>query len=177
MRLRSLLSLAILIAAPRLAYAQDPDIIRGRVTGDSSLALENAMITVSTIQGDMVKTARTDRNGNFTVTFIDPQGDYWVQVQSIGFQQRRFEVKRLADEDVLVADVRLSHTVQQLAVMRVQGNRPRASRNDGMGDIAGMDRGISVNGADIGSMSDLSALAGNLPGVTYLPSANGGPAG
>jgi hypothetical protein len=172
-----LLSLVLGLAFAGSAQAQDPDIVRGRVTGPDSLPIESAAVTVTTIQGDVVKTARTDKNGNFTVTFTDPQGDYWVMVQSIGFAQRRFEVKRLADEDVLVADVRMSRTVQQLNAMRVQGSRPRASRSDGTGDITGMDRGISMSGAEIGAMGDLAALASTLPGVTYIPAANGAPAG
>ena len=159
------------------AGAQDPDIVRGRVTGPDSLPIENAQVTVSTIQGDIIKTARTDRNGNFTVTFTDPQGDYWVAVQAIGFTQRRFEVKRIADEDVLVADVRMSRQVLQLEAMRVQGQRPRASRSDGAGDITGMDRSVSGNAVDIGAMGDLAALAASLPGFTYIPSATGGPGG
>jgi hypothetical protein len=159
------------------AAAQDPDIIRGRVTGPDSLPMENVAVTVTTIQGDVVKTARTDKNGVFTVTFGDPQGDYWVTVQAIGFAQRRFEVKRLADEDILVADIRMLRTVTQLQAMRVQSNRPRASRSDGVGDITGMDRGINVSGAEIGAMGDLAALAATLPGVTYIPSGPDGPAG
>src|SRR5688500_18302975 len=76
--LRSLAqALAFVVAFGATASAQDPDIIRGRVTGPDSLAIENAIVSVSTIQGDVVKTARTDKNGNFTVTFTDPQGDYW----------------------------------------------------------------------------------------------------
>ena len=159
------------------AAAQDPDIVRGRVTGPDSLPLENAMVTVSTIDGDVTKTARTDKNGLFTVTFTDPQGDYWVTVQFIGFAQRRFEVKRLADEDVLVADVRMQRTVTQLQAMRIQSDRPRASRTDGVGDITGMDRGVNVSGAEIGAMGDLAALASTLPGVTYIPASANAPAG
>ena len=159
------------------AAAQDPDIVRGRVTGPDSLPIENAIITVSTIQGDIVKTARSDKNGLFTVTFTDPQGDYWVNVQVIGFAQRRFEVKRIADEDVLVADVRMQRTVTQLQAMRIQSDRPRASRSDGTGDITGMDRGIGSGGVDFGAMGDLAALASTLPGVTYIPSSANAPAG
>src|SRR5688572_7812084 len=170
------LALALVAVFASTAAAQDPDIVRGRVTGPDSLPIENATITVSTIEGDIIKTARTDKNGNFTVTFTDPQGDYWVNVQALGFAPRRFEVKRLADEDVLIADVRLSRTVAQLQAMRVQGRRPTTSR-EGPGDITGMDRGVNVSGAEFGAMGDLAALAASLPGVTYIPSSAGGPAG
>ena len=121
------LASALLTLLAASAAAQDPDIVRGRVTGPDSLPMEGVAVTVTTIQGDIVKTARTDKNGVFTVSFTDPQGDYWVMVQSIGFAQRRFEVKRLADEDVLVADVRMQRTVTELRAMRIQSDRPRAS--------------------------------------------------
>src|ERR1044071_5689601 len=147
------------------------------VTGPDSLPMESVAVTVTTIQGDVVKTARTDKNGVFTVSFTDPQGDYWVTVQSIGFAQRRFEVKRLADEDVLVADVRMQRTVTQLQAMRIQSDRPRASRTDGVGDITGMDRGIGAGNLEFGAMGALAALASTLPGVTYIPASLGSPAG
>jgi hypothetical protein len=171
------LASALLILLAARAAAQDPDIVRGRVTGPDSLPMENVAVTVTTIQGDVVKTARTDKNGVFTVSFTDPQGDYWVMVQAIGFAQRRFEVKRLDDEAVLIADVRMQRTVTELRAMRIQSDRPRASRSDGVGDITGMERGVSTSGVDIGAMGDLAALASTLPGVTYIPSANGAPAG
>lgn len=175
--LRSLaLAAAFVLAFGTTARAQDPDIIRGRITGPDSVALEGAMVTVSTIQGDLVKTARTDKNGNFTVTFTDPQGDYWVSVQAIGFTQRRFEVKRLADEDVLVADVRMQRQIAQLDAMRVQGKRPTAGRGE-QGDITGMDRFVGGTSVDIGAMGDLAAMAASLPGVTFIPAANGAPSG
>src|ERR1044071_607165 len=165
-----------LLALPAAARAQDPDIIRGRITGQDSLPIENVAVTVSTIAGDLTKTARTDKNGVFTVTFTDPQGDYWVTLQALGFALRRFEIKRLADEDVLVADARLSHTVTTLQAMRVRGARPVAGRNDGMNDITGLDRSLNVNG-DLSTMGDLAAVGGMLPGATFIPAANGGPSG
>jgi hypothetical protein len=170
------LAFALIAVLSASAAAQEPDIVRGRVTGPDSLPMENVAVTVTTIMGDIVKTARTDKNGVFTVSFTDPQGDYWVMVQSIGFAQRRFEVKRLADEDILVADVRMQRTVTELRAMRIQSDRPRASRSD-LGDISGMDRGVNASGAEFGAMGDLAALASSLPGVTYIPSANGAPAG
>ncbi len=174
---RSLLAAALLCAVASRARAQDPDLIRGRVTGPDSLPIENASITITPLSGDLVKTARSDKNGNFSVTFLDAYGDYWVSVQSIGYSARRFEIKRIADEDVLVADVRLSRTVQMLQPMTVQGRRPTASRSDGMTDITGSERYINSMGIDASLMGDLAALAGTMPGVTYIPSAGGVPGG
>src|SRR5678815_3284016 len=92
---------------PGVLRAQDPDIIRGRVTGPDSLPIEGASVSVTAIASGVNKTARTDKDGRFTVTFPSAEGDYWVMIQHIGLAARRFEIKRLADEDVLIADTRL----------------------------------------------------------------------
>ena len=99
--------LALAIFAPASLHAQDPDIIRGRVTGPDSLPIEGASVSVTAIASGVNKTARTDKDGRFTITFPSAEGDYWVMIQHIGLAARRFEIKRLADEDVLIADTRL----------------------------------------------------------------------
>src|SRR4051812_25181986 len=88
---------------PGVLRAQDPDIIRGRVTGPDSLPIEGAAISVTAISSGVNKTARTDKEGRYTITFSSAEGDYWVAVQAIGMGPRRFEIKRLADEEVLIA--------------------------------------------------------------------------
>src|ERR1041384_6429309 len=99
---------ALAAASPTLLRAQDPDIIRGRVTGPDSLPVEGAAISVTAISSGVNKTTRTDKDGRYTVTFPSAEGDYWVAIQAIGMAPRRFEIKRLADEEVLMADARLS---------------------------------------------------------------------
>jgi hypothetical protein len=89
------------------AGAQQSDVIRGRVTGPDSLPLEGVVVTATSISGNVNRTARTDKNGRFTITFPGGDGDYMVSFAALGFAARRFEVKRVADEDILVADARL----------------------------------------------------------------------
>ncbi|HTE47592.1 MAG TPA: carboxypeptidase-like regulatory domain-containing protein [Gemmatimonadaceae bacterium] len=162
---------------PAAIRAQDPDIIRGRVTGPDSLPVEGAAVSVTAIASGVNKTARTDKDGRFTVTFPSADGDYWVAIQSIGLAARRFEIKRLADEDVLIADVRLAKPLTILGAVRIQGQRPPPSRDAGGTDISGTERAVSSTGLDLSALGDLAALAGTLPGVTLIPSADGGPAG
>ena len=92
---------------PHHAAAQQADVIRGRVTGPDSAALEGVAITVTSISGNVSRTAKTDRNGRFTVTFPSGDGDYMVAFAALGYAAKRFEVNRAADEDILVADARL----------------------------------------------------------------------
>jgi hypothetical protein len=179
---RTLAALAAIFAlaflSPRVLHAQDPDIIRGRVTGPDSLPIEGASVSVTAIQSGVNKTARTDKDGRFTVTFPSAEGDYWVYVQFIGLSARRFEIKRLADEDVLIADVRLQKPMTILGPVRVQGQRPTVGRdNGGTMDVGGTEQRVSPSAIDLLALGDLGALAATLPGVTLIPSADGAPSG
>ena len=133
--------IGIAALTPTSAAAQDPDIIRGRVTGPDSLPIEGASVSVTAIASGVNKTARTDKDGRFTVTFPSAEGDYWVTIQTSASRARRFEIKRLADEDVLIADARLAKPLTILGPVRVQGQRPTAPRDDGNAtDISGTER-------------------------------------
>ncbi len=85
-------------AAPAHLHAQSADVIRGRVTGPDSSAMEGVAITVTSVSGNVTRTARTDNNGRFTVTFPGGDGDYMVSFAALGYATKRFEFKRNADE-------------------------------------------------------------------------------
>ena len=59
---------------PRAARAQNADVIRGRVIAADSTPIPNATVTVTTISGGVNRSAKTDRNGRFTVIFPDGDG-------------------------------------------------------------------------------------------------------
>jgi hypothetical protein len=176
-RLFRALALILIVLTPAAVRAQDPDIIRGRVTGPDSLPVEGAAVSVTAIASGVNKTTRTDKEGRYTVTFPSAEGDYWVAIQSIGLAPRRFEIKRLADEEVLIADVQLAKPLTILAPVRVQGQRPIVGRETGGNDIGGTERSVSSTGVDFSALGDLSQLAATLPGVTLIPSADGAAAG
>ena len=102
---------ALVLVVPRAAAAQQLDVIRGQVTGDDDDPIENANVTATSVGGGVNRSARTDRNGRFTITFPGGDGDYFVTVASLGYTPRRFEVRRTADQEILVADVQLSRMV------------------------------------------------------------------
>ncbi|HYD51772.1 MAG TPA: carboxypeptidase regulatory-like domain-containing protein [Gemmatimonadaceae bacterium] len=179
---RFLAALAVLVvaalAAPSAARAQQVDVIRGRVTGPDSLPIESARVTVTSISGNVTRQARTDRQGRFTVTFPNGDGDYMVNVAALGFGARRFEVKRVADEDVLIADARLQRAAQQLDAVRVRAERERVNRNESVQpDIGGAERAINNAAVPADAMGDLAAMAASLPGVQLVPGENGDPNG
>jgi hypothetical protein len=131
--LRAALFAALLGAAVAPSAAAQSDIIRGRVIGSDSLPIENVVVTATSITGNVNRTARTDRNGRYTITFPGGDGDYMLSFAALGFAARRFEVKRVADEDFLVADARLQRVNAVLDAVEVRAARraraPEAQRS------------------------------------------------
>jgi hypothetical protein len=163
-----LAALLTAVASPVLAQA---DVIRGRVTGPDSLPIENVVVTATTLSGNVSRTARTDRQGRYTITFPGGEGDYMVSFAALGFAARRFQVKRIADEDILIADARLQRVNQVLDAVEVVGERQRPNRNtNNQPDASGTERMIANNDVPANLMGDLAAMAATLPGV--LPTTN-----
>src|SRR5256885_1273314 len=58
--------------------AQQTDVIRGQVTGPDSLPVPGVEVRATSYQGGISKIANTDKNGRFTIVFINGEGDYWI---------------------------------------------------------------------------------------------------
>jgi hypothetical protein len=168
---------AAVCLAPRVFVAQTVDVIRGRVTGPERQPLEGAEVTVTTLSGAVSRSARTDRNGRFMVTFPGGDGDYFVSFRLLGYAPRRFELKRMADEEILVADAQLARTATVLGEVRVSAPRDRPARNDPGQDVAGTERVVNPNNLAANQQGDLAAMAALTPGVLFVPGADGDPSG
>ena len=173
-RLLAVLGAAVIAAAaaPSVARAQ-ADIIRGRVTGPDSLPIANVVVTATSISGGVNRTARTDRDGRFTITFPGGDGDYMVNFAALGYAARRFQVKRVADEDFLVADARLQRVNTVLDAVEVVGERQRPRRNDATPDASGTERIITSTDVPANLLGDLAAMAATLPGVQGITNEDG----
>ena len=127
-RLLSIVAAALVavLSASSTAAAQSVDVIRGLVDGADGTPVENANVTATSVSGGVNRSVRTDKGGRFTITFPGGEGDYFVTVTAIGFAPRRFEVKRTADQDILVADARLQRMVL-LDTMRAVAERGRVN--------------------------------------------------
>ena len=170
-----ILAVALIAALPPgKAQAQQSDVIRGRVTGPDSAAIENVTVTVTSISGNVSRTARTDRNGRFTVMFPGGDGDYMVSFAALGFAAKRFELKRMADEEILVADTRLARVGAILDPVRVSAERQRVSRTEVPPDVSGTEQPLSNSAVPANLMGDLAAMAASLPGVQSVPGQAGG---
>ncbi len=167
--------LATIVAASTLT-AQGVDVIRGQIAGPDNVPIENANVTATSVQGGVNRTARTDRAGRFTITFPGGEGDYFLSITAIGFAPHRFEVKRTADQDILVADARLQRMVM-LDTVRAVADRARVNRNDKPADVSGTEQTVNASAVSAAQQGDLNAMAASIPGVTPVTGADGDPAG
>src|SRR6516162_5942490 len=137
-RLARLGVICFALASARVLGAQ-ADVIRGQVTSASvgHPPIANVSVTATSLSGNVNRTAKTDRDGRYTITFPGGDGDYFVTFVAIGYAPRRFEVKRTADQDILIADARLSASgpVLDTIVTLGQRNRSRPVRGDSTRDV------------------------------------------
>src|ERR1043165_101144 len=119
-------SLLILAVSALSAGAQEPDVIRGRVTGPDAQPIQGVTVRATSYVGAVVKTASTDKNGRFTIACINGEGDYWLDFIKLGFAPKRFEIKKIGEEQVLLADARLSSTIASLDPLVGMDQRNRA---------------------------------------------------
>src|SRR4051812_10139383 len=98
MRTIILLFLTLIAAVPTSVSAQVTDVIRGRVTGPDSLPLQGVNVRATSYAGGVARNAMTDKNGRFTIIFLNGEGDYWLDFIKLGFAPRRFEIKKIGDE-------------------------------------------------------------------------------
>ena len=175
---RSLVIASLVIAGSALrASSQQVDVIRGQVVGPEGKPLEDAKVTATSLSGNVNRSARTDKSGRYTITFPGGEGDYFVEVAAIGYAARRFELKRTADQEILVADARLLRAAGQLDTVRVVGQRDRPERNDATPDISGSERPVDNSAVPADQQGDIAAMAASLPGVTLVPGQDGDPSG
>ena len=182
MSLRRLLYLGALsfaaLATTAFALQAQTDVIRGKITGPDNAPVERATVTVTTLSGNVSRSARTGKDGRYTVTFPGDEGDYFVTIAALGFAQKRFEIKRTGDQDILVADAKLQQAATQLDAVQVNAQRQRTSRGDDLRpDISGSERPINPGNVSADQMGDLAALASSMPGVQLIPGADGSPNG
>ena len=179
---RNLLTVA-LAAAGLLALAlgttplaAQTDVIRGRVTNIEGLPLAGVRVTATSIPGNVTREVRTSDRGLYQIAFAGGPGDYIMGFALIGYVFRQFEIKRLADEEVLIADARLS-VIQLDTISIVAPVQQRVGRNSQTPDVSGTERPISPNNLPPELQGDIAAMAASLPGVLLVPGLDGGPDG
>lgn len=173
------IALLLLALAPIGAFgqAQDdkPDVVRGRVTDDSSRAVV-ASVTVTRGPDRLVQQTTTDSAGNYRVRFEQGTGDYLVYVSATGYTAARRRVQRQTDEHELVANFTLAPApVATLDAMKIEGRKPVRASNPiaptqpETGSSEKWQDGVSGQVPPTVA-GDLSAIAGTMSNVTMTAS-------
>jgi hypothetical protein len=160
-----------------VAVAQNTDVIRGQVTGPDNKAIPGVNVRATSYNGGVTRSTRTDAGGRYTVVFQNGEGDYWLEFRAIGYFAKRFEIKRVADEQVLFGDAKLASSIATLDAVNVTTNAPRAlpSRTDINADISGTDRVLSTTDLPADAAGNLAAAAALQPGMQLIPGFDGAP--
>lgn len=145
--------------------------------GPDSAPVERATVTVTSLRGNVSRGTRTDADGRYTIAFPADDGDYFVSVAALGFAARRFEVKRVGDQPVIVGNAKLALAPRELDAVRVEASRSRVARSDLSLDISGSDRKPDAAAVSADPFADLAALAASMPGVQFIPGGDGTPNG
>jgi hypothetical protein len=153
------------------AAAQN-DIIRGKVTDQEGLPLPYVRVTATSIPGNVTREVRSDGRGNFQIVFPGGTGDYMMGYALIGYLYRQQQIKRLADEEVLIANASLS-VVQLDTVRVVESVQQRINRNQTTPDVGGTERAVNPTTLTADAQGDLAAMVASLPGVLLVPGTDG----
>jgi hypothetical protein len=167
-----LVAVPLALAAFAAPLAAQTDVIRGRVTNSEGLPLAGARVTATSIPGNVTREVRTSDKGQYQIAFPGGPGDYIMGFAMIGYVFRQFEIKRLADEEVLVADARLS-VIQLDTISIVAPVQQRVNRNSQTPDISGTERQVSTANLPPELQGDIAAMAASLPGVLLVPGIDG----
>jgi hypothetical protein len=159
------------IALPSMAAAQN-DVIRGKVTDSEGLPLPSVRVTATSIPGNVTREVRTNGSGNFQIVFPGGTGDYMMGYALIGYIYKQAQIKRLADEDVLLANAQLS-VVQLDTISVVESVQQRVNRNQATPDVGGTERAVNPTALTLDQQGDLTAMAASLPGVLLVPGIDG----
>jgi len=151
------------------------DVIRGRITSADSQPVIGAKVVATSYTGNVSKETKTDKNGRYSITFPSGEGDYWITMTAMGFEPVRFEIKRIGDEAILVADRRLRSTIANLDQVNVTADAPRAlpNRNATGGNVGGGNTQLNNSNVSPELAGNLAALAAGSPGIQLIPGLDG----
>jgi hypothetical protein len=125
------LGVSLLQLAAGMAEAQgtSPEVIRGRVTDDSSHGIV-ATIMVTRGPDRLTQQATADSAGNFRVSFEQGTGDYLVYVSATGYSSARRRVQRTTESGDLIANFVLPRApIATLDAVKIEGRKPVRADN------------------------------------------------
>jgi hypothetical protein len=166
------IALTCALALAAVPAAAQTDVIRGRVTDTEGQPLVGVRVTATSIPGNVTRESRSNPQGNFQIAFPGGTGDYIMGYAHFGFAYRQLQIKRVADEAVLIADVRLAPVQLDSIVVEVSAQQ-RVNRSIPEPDVGGTERTIVADDLPVDLQGNIAAMAASLPGVLLLPGLEG----
>src|SRR3954454_19719029 len=126
---RTLLILLAAFGLPAQSTAQSgsvTDILRGQVSDERGQPVQGARVEARDLDSGLRRATPTEASGRYTLVFPDGSGRYEVTVAMVGTAGARVLVEREADEDVLVANVRLRTQAVALEPLQATAGRRAA---------------------------------------------------
>jgi hypothetical protein len=166
--------LALTLASSAAAAQAEADVVRGRVTDDSTRAVVGATVMITRGPDRLTQQTTTDSSGAFSSRFEQGTGDYLVYINATGFKAERRRVQRQGTERELVADFKLVRDLAVLAAVKVTAARPERASNSvraNQPEPGSSERwNEGVNGQVSPTVAgDLTATASTMSNVTMGP--------
>ena len=159
---------ALLPTAGHAQVGSSTDIITGTITSPDGKPIVGARVDATSIETGVTRSRTTNDKGQYTILFPDGGGSYRMAIRYLGFAPATFTLARQADEDRLVADVKLDPVAAQLGPVVVRSSAPTGQGDrPGPGSVERTLTGEQLTRLPI-DPTDLAALAALTPGVVAI---------
>jgi Carboxypeptidase regulatory-like domain len=155
---------ALLLLAPSAAGAQSTEILRGNVVDADGQPVPDASVLATGLVTQSVIPGKTNDKGQYTILFLNGEGDYLLTVRKIGYSPITTRVTRTGLSSVLITDVTLKPTAIVLDSITLMAQRLRAAGDEP--SIGGVEQNALANAPFLLDPTDLLQLALTVPGVT-----------
>lgn len=121
---------AVLLAfAPGSVFAQNADVITGRITRTDGAAMSGVRVEVMSIELETTRSALTDANGRYMILFPDGGGIYLLRATFIGMADEVLTLMREGSEELILRN--FSMTPQAIALAGITATGVGAAANAG----------------------------------------------
>src|SRR4029077_9778497 len=110
----AMLAVATLPREARAQVGSTTDIITGHITTPDGKPIVGARVDAMSVETGVTRSRTTNEKGQYTILFPDGGGSYRMTIRFLGYAPTTFTLARQADEDRLVADVKLDPAAAQL---------------------------------------------------------------
>jgi hypothetical protein len=168
---------ALIVAGGSALGAQGTtDVITGTITDARGAPVAGAQVVAEALATGARRTARSNRQGRFTLVFPDRHGQYRVTVTAAGLNPVAGVLRRVGGEEVLIADVRLTPAAVMMEGIEVIAPALEAEDSVELFQHAEMERRVTRETLEMLPIDpdDLNSVSSLMPGVLIVGDSTGG---